>query len=379
MTFYIDTRIIDGKLRRVIVDKKEMIINKNPTKDELKLLTVFPEKDRGSKSRGKYYTKEQLLDCMRQFFKETGRVPIVADFDANYKYPNPSTYVKHFGSWINSLVLAELCKEDDKYKRYTDKELLDYLLQFKEETGRVPVQNDFVNNSRYPSYRPYDRLGGWNKSIEKAGLDIYVDKEKYTDKELLNYLLRFKEKNGRHPTTTDFKNNPRYPNLSTYIRHFGSWSNALKLAELDVDTMVMQGVLETTQQKGRKAEIAVIKHLKNPIDLSGENYGSPWDGICPNGMNYEVKSSGLRIGGYFQFNTDNKDNEEIEIYYFLAFNENYTKLIYGWRVPGEIVESNNFRITLDNLSRGKFTVENMKQYDIIEMLRDALVKYEFFK
>ena len=102
--------------------------------------------------------------------------------------------------------------------------------------------------------------------------------------------------------------------------------------------MVKKGVLVTNLQKGRFGEIIIRDHFKhhdsnadllsrrvtvNAIDLAGENSHSPCDGICPNGMYYDVKSSGLHIGGYWKFGTNNKYKDKIEIYYFLAFNEDY--------------------------------------------------------
>lgn len=41
---FISTRIIDGKLRKVIVDNIGTITNRNPTKEELKGLEIFHEK-----------------------------------------------------------------------------------------------------------------------------------------------------------------------------------------------------------------------------------------------------------------------------------------------------------------------------------------------
>lgn len=214
--------------------------------------------------------------------------------------------------------------------------------------------------------------------LKGYGEEPYVknSKELYTNKKLLGYLRQFYEENGRVPVITDFDNNPWYPNCITYKRRFGSWFNALKLARLDVDTMVKRGVLDNNYQKGRKAEIMIIDHFeKNPVDLSGKNHVSPCDGICPNGKMYDVKSSGLLENKgwlYWRFGIGNRYKEEIEIYYLLAFNKDYTKLEYAWRVPGEIAESNGFYVGASPSSKRKFTVYNMKEYDITEKLRDII-------
>jgi hypothetical protein len=194
----------------------------------------------------------------------------------------------------------------------------------------------------------------------------YNTKTKYTDEELLDYLIQFYEENGRHPTEIDFVNNLECPNYTTYKRRFGSWINALKLAGLDVDLMSPQG----NSYRGRQSEIKVLNHFrKHPIDLAGKNQRCPFDGVCPNGLIYEVKSSKFYNGGHWLFGTNNKYKTMIEIYYFLAFNSDWTKLVYAWRIPGKIVEKDSFLVRLDQ--NYEFNVENMKQYDITDIIKQT--------
>lgn len=54
-------------------------------------------------------------------------------------------------------------------------------------------------------------------------------------------------------------------------------------------------------------------------------------------------------------------------------NEDYTKLEYVWRIPGEIAEKGQFIVGLNSWSRTKFTVDN-KEYDIIDKLIEVLMK-----
>lgn len=201
------------------------------------------------------------------------------------------------------------------------------------------------------------------------------DRNVYTEKELLDILVQSCKDLGRPPGAMDF-NNSKYPGFSTYVRRFGSWSNALKLVGLDVESLVKKGVLLTNQQKARLAEIIIRDSFDNPsIDLAGENQNSSCDGICPNGKYYDVKSCKLR-GTYYTFDTNNKLRDEIEIYYFLGFNEDWTKLNYGWRIPGEIVEDEQFCV---GTCKGWFTIEDMENYNITEELRKVFDKYDFLK
>lgn len=217
--------------------------------------------------------------------------------------------------------------------------------------------------NRYPNK---DDLIGINKEPRKNRDTTICAKQ-----ELLNKLRQFYDEYKRPPTSRDLINNPEYPGFRTYQQHFGSFQKALKLVELDVDSMVKVGILETCQQKARFAEIMVLNHFKEyPIDLAGNNCNSSYDGICPNGKSYDVKSSKFDTKKKcYVFGTNNVYREEIEIYYFLAFNENWTKLDYAWRIPGEIIEDNNFYV---GLKRSKFNIENMVEYDITDKVKDIL-------
>lgn len=212
-----------------------------------------------------------------------------------------------------------------------------------------------------------EELTGLEK--EQYKMNVKNRSKKYTDNELLDILRTFYVENGRPPTQNEFNvGDQRYPCTRTYIIRFGSWSNTLKLIGMDLDTRVLQGYLDTNQEKGRYAELKVINHfLEHPTDLAGENCLSPYDGICPNGKIYDVKSSKYYKKSYHDFGTNNKHKEEIEIYYFLAFNEDYTILEYVWRIPGEMVEKDHFQI---GTSWAEFTLDSMKEYDITNKFKE---------
>lgn len=368
---YTSHRIIDGKTRKVIVDENGKIVNLNPSKEEYKGL----EKEICVKRQK--YTKDQLLKFMVQFFKDTGRVPMNQDFVDNPKYPGFNVYKKYFGSWNEAMRISGLL---DKRKitrtgnTYTDEDLLEYLKNFEKENGRSPKADDFNNSSIYPGFTTYQRrFGRWNNALDAAGLCVNCLRG-VEDEELLGRLMQFCEETGRLPVEKDFENDHKYPSLSTYYRHFGNWSNALKLVGLDVDSMIMKGIVETTQQRGRLGESIVRDHFeRNPIDSSGINCGSPHDGICPNGKIYEVKSSKFYIyEKRWKFIIENEYKEDIEIYYLLAFNEDYTVLEYVWRIPGEMVEKGHFGVAISP-SDAEFTTQNMEEYNIIDKFRNARI------
>ena len=308
-----------GKAEWVGVDETGKIVNMNPSKDELKILEREPYIANYHQS--KKYTDEDLLNELRRFEKEHRRSPTEADFGNNPGYPSYVTFQRRFGSWDNALKMAGL--DINSYRHHEVK------LNIPE---REPQKN-------------------------------------YTDEELLNELIRFEKEYGRSPTEADFRNNPEYPSYVTFQRMFGSWIGALKLAGLDIDLMGHQG----NSYRGRQAEIMVLNHFKqHPIDLAGKNPNSTCDGICPNGKTYDVKSS--RFDLYkkrYHFRTTNKDKDDykdaIQWYYLLALNGDDT-IKYVWRIPGEMVEKDDFLVGMN--PNYEFNIENMKEFDITDKFKD---------
>mgnify|MGYP003394395086 CR=1 FL=1 len=268
----------------------------------------------------------------------------------------------------------ELVDENDisscKRQRQKNYELLEYLKKFEREEGRPPKAEDFRNNPKYPGLTTYIRhFGSWNSALKMAGLQAKKGGTKvYTDKELLEFLRKFERENGRPPIEEDFVRNYEYPNFQTYIKRFGSWKNALKLVCLDTDSMVKKGILETNQQKARLAEIFVLEHfVEKAVDLSGENSQSPYDGICPKNQIYDVKSSAFD-GDHWSFALRNTLREEIEWFYLLGFDKGWTKPEFVLRIPGSLTDEDYMYIGLG--SNYTYNLENMREYEITEKFKD---------
>lgn len=106
MICYKSLRLIDGKHRWVVVDHRGEITNRNPNKKELKGL----KEEKYVRNIDPYvkYTDNELLERMKRFYEENGRIPMQTDFANNPNYPHYATYRIRFGSWDKSLDLAGL-------------------------------------------------------------------------------------------------------------------------------------------------------------------------------------------------------------------------------------------------------------------------------
>lgn len=210
----------------------------------------------------KKYSIEQLIDKMQQWVKENGRIPIAVDFSGNPRYPSQDTYQKEFGSWNNALADAGLVIREKYSKRPTRDKLIEILQQWVKENGRIPVEQEFRNNPKYPSYGTYyNEFGSWNNALAHAELVIRQKNKIYSREQLIEIMQKWVKNKDRIPTRNEFVNNPDYPSFQTYVIEFGSWADALITAGFEPnDTTTMS----------RKAEIQTLQEFKTEgaIDLS---------------------------------------------------------------------------------------------------------------
>lgn len=191
------------------------------------------------------YTKEQLIEILRDYIKEYG-IPKSKDFTAKNGLPANELYRRYFGSWYESLLLAGVEIPEDRLRFYQNDRLNDEKLlnDLKLVTENHLIDNmfllnstDFIKYNNIQSYSAYERRFG---SIENTYELIGYDYKEFNNKRLEeNMLLKLKEINdilGRTPNTYDLNNFSQtkegYYSASAYDHHFGNISNSLKLVGL---------------------------------------------------------------------------------------------------------------------------------------------------
>ena len=120
-----------------VITEDDKIINKNPTKEELRGLKIEPWKK---------YTKKQIIGNIQRFYEKKRRIPTENDFNISHEYPSSNTVCRYFGGWNNAIREAGLVPGI----YIPDEELLEFLRQFYKEKGRIPGEKDFINNHKYP-------------------------------------------------------------------------------------------------------------------------------------------------------------------------------------------------------------------------------------
>lgn len=200
-------------------------------------------------------------------------------------------------------------------------------------------------------------LKGIDKFHEKDGRNN--PKLKISNEELLEFLRNFWREKGRPPTKNDLEHNLEFPSYKLYRTRFGGLQNALRLVGLDTDSMVRKGIIETDNQKARQSELYVLENdEKGATDLSRNNHWSVIDGISKKDYTYDVKSSKLVRGKFWNFCLDKR----VDFYYLLGYDKDRKNLLHKWKVPGYFSEGD---IQIGNNNYYTYNLENMREYEIL--------------
>lgn len=118
------------------------------------------------------YTKEGLLNMLKEKAKDLGRIPTQDELNSDPHMPSFSTYVYRFGSFqLACKKVGLLSRKQGRSVKYTDAELLDMLRNKTKELGRPPAWNDLGKYNNMPARQVYTyRFGGIRKALKKAGI-----------------------------------------------------------------------------------------------------------------------------------------------------------------------------------------------------------------
>lgn len=119
-------------------------------------------------------TDDELLLDLRKTSKETGKQTLtIAEYKEHGCY-DPTTIIRHFGSWNHALSTAGLQISN---KQYTNQELFDNLAEIWIKLGHQPSRRDLSLFQSPISYKAYERrFGKWSIAL-KSFVDYYNSQE----------------------------------------------------------------------------------------------------------------------------------------------------------------------------------------------------------
>ncbi|MBT3282920.1 DEAD/DEAH box helicase family protein [bacterium] len=186
------------------------------------------------------YTKEVLIQQLKDLAKELGRVPMTREVNKASKKgvcATAETFANIFGSFNKALIEAKLGV--NIRKGYSKKELIPLLQKLAKKLGRTPKTEDVMKASERrecASLQTFKRLfGTFNKALIEAKLNVNVRKG-YSKKELIFMLHSLAKELGGVPFSGDVTEASQrgkageYASLRTFVNVFGTFNKALKAA-----------------------------------------------------------------------------------------------------------------------------------------------------
>lgn len=113
-------------------------------------------------------------------------------------------------------------------------QIIDKILKLYDETKQVPTLKQFEKRwgGRHYGKSAQLHFGTWQEAVKQAGLTPQkrCGKTWYTDEQLLESLVAFRNTNGREPYYSEARTGILLAGGTTYRDRFGSWSRAKMLA-----------------------------------------------------------------------------------------------------------------------------------------------------
>lgn len=133
---------------------------------------------------------------------------------------------------VDIIELIERAKNPHRWSQTTEEEMLQKLRDLAEKLGHTPRQKDLAAEPDMPCVQCYvDRFGGFSKAIILAGLTPYGE---LSDEDMFEKLRNLAKKLGHTPSSLEVNADPDMPNATTYLKRFGSYTNAVILAGLEL-------------------------------------------------------------------------------------------------------------------------------------------------
>ncbi|MFC5133498.1 MULTISPECIES: homing endonuclease associated repeat-containing protein [Haloferacaceae] len=184
--------------------------------------------------------RDEIIRQLQDLADELGRSPTLQDLKDSDESPSVYQVLRCFDSWNEAKEAARL-KTYNKVGRdemYTDAELIELLQDLDERVDGPVTRGDVDGSGDVPSRMAFRRhFGSWNQAKEAAGIEADTKhNQSYSDEELLAKLQELAEETDGPLTSSKLDDAEGYPSLATYVRRFGSWSEAVKKAGLGKDS-----------------------------------------------------------------------------------------------------------------------------------------------
>jgi hypothetical protein len=190
------------------------------------------------------YSKDDLINFVKNYYQKFGKIPTKNGIYKVYGVSDKVIY-NNFKSFKDLLLesgidIGDNIKRYDNFKNLTDKELLELFKNYYNKNGFIQMK-DLCYKNNMPSASVYlNRFKSIKNVYDELNIEIPEDKTQYfsdfrncTDEQLLDILEKYNQDVG-FPTQRKFKSRNNLPSYSLYVERFGSFKNALLIANINI-------------------------------------------------------------------------------------------------------------------------------------------------
>lgn len=185
--------------------------------------------------------QNELLRKLQDVCTRLGRAPTRAEHKPfglmsqswyRYHFVTMESALSQIGFTPNKTGIRKRRERNGPPPHYSKARIINHIKRVAALVQRTPTQNDLVDHGPpYPTTIVKYFDGKMRVAMQAAGLEPRRGpREKgYSEEQLLDHLKALEWELGRRPTFEDVKKKG-YPTPQTYIRHFGSFNDALLAA-----------------------------------------------------------------------------------------------------------------------------------------------------
>lgn len=168
--------------------------------------------------------KKMLLDMRRKYVELGYKLPGPLDIQNDPEMEKVHVYVRVFGDLEYAKAASGIWQD---YHHRQEKEIIKTIQTLADELGRVPKMTD----AGMPNSRLVCKIfGSYAEAFKAAG--FLPNQQFYDRKQLISQLRAKFHELGRSPLTQEIEDDPKMASMQTFRRQFGSYTAALKSANL---------------------------------------------------------------------------------------------------------------------------------------------------
>lgn len=184
----------------------------------------------------KEYSKDDVIELVREFIIKYNRVPISTDYSENRELPSQKVVYKHFNTTNDLLILLDYDTVYESLNIRSDEELINDLFNLYIKLGEAPTSRDIDKCSDTASTNAYvNRFGSLYNSLEKANIPHVKKSLAYSDEEIIAMWYVLKNKLKRVPTLVEIEDSDHSIIRNAITWRWNSYSEFLKLLGEDAN------------------------------------------------------------------------------------------------------------------------------------------------